>query len=238
MLNLNRIKNLFFKYTRFNENNRYKWIADQASLISDGAKVLDAGAGACRYSSLFDHCDYKTQDFCQSTHIQYRKIDYVCDVSSIPVDNDAFDVVLCAEVLEHVSEPIKVVQEFSRILKKNGKLLITAPLGCGVHMQPHIFYGGFTPFWYEKFLSECGFGNIKVMPNGGFFEQYTQESVRFWNFIFPKSRSRIKKILWFPFEAISALYFCMILPIWGHFLRDLDEEKRFTVGYFVEAVKK
>ena len=66
-------------------------------------------------------------------------MDYVCDITDIPVSDDSFDVIICTEVLEHVPEPIKVIKEFSRILRKNGKMFITAPLGCGIHQEPYIF---------------------------------------------------------------------------------------------------
>ena len=235
---LKRIKEYFYRYTKFNERNRYDWVSRQAKKIKAGSKVLDAGAGGCQYRGLFGHCDYKTQDFCASPKMRYDKIDYVSDILKIPVASGSFDVLLCAEVLEHVDEPAKAITEFSRIIKKGGKLLLTAPLGCGIHLEPHIYYGGFTPFWFKKFLSENGFTDINISPNGGFFEHYAQESVRFWSFVFPKTRKMWQKIIFFPLEALSALYFCMFIPIVCHALKDLDKEKYFTVGYFVEAVKK
>ncbi len=86
-------------------------------------------------------------------------MDYVSDITDIPVHDESFDVIICTEVLEHVPEPIKTVQEFSRIIRPGGQLFITAPLGCGLHQVPYIFYGGYTPYWYEKFLPEYGFEN-------------------------------------------------------------------------------
>lgn len=177
----------FLKHSKifnFNEVNRNIWIAEQAQLIPEGSKILDAGAGSCPYRDFFSHCEYKTQDFVslsdeQLSGGQYGQIDYVCDIISIPVPDASFDVILCSEVLEHLPEPIKVISEFARILKSGGKIIITAPLGSGIHQQPYHFYGGYTPFWYEKFLAEAGFENILIEGNEGSVRGCAQESLRF-----------------------------------------------------------
>ena len=134
----------------FNQINRDEWVASKAKELPEGSTVLDAGAGSCRYRDLFKHCYYVTQDFCsyEGPSMRYGKIDYVCDITEIPVDDNSFDAILCTEVLEHVTEPIKAIQEFARILKPRGRLFLTAPLGSGIHMPPYHFYGGFSPYWY------------------------------------------------------------------------------------------
>ena len=51
------------------------------------------------------------------------------DVSEerLPFDDQAFDLVYCAEVLEHLFNPDLAAEEFTRVLRPNGKLLITTP---------------------------------------------------------------------------------------------------------------
>ena len=169
----------------FNQVERDLWIARQATLIRDGSKILDVGAGSCPYRPFFQHCDYKTQDFQKLSpellrdRKGYGAVDYCCDASNIPVPDKSFDVILCSEVLEHVFEPTKVIKEFGRIIKPGGQLILTAPLGSGIHQAPHHYFGGFTPYWYEKILKESGFEKIIIQPNGGFFKHYGQESLRF-----------------------------------------------------------
>jgi SAM-dependent methyltransferase len=234
------------KILKFNLVHRDEWVARQARTIPWGQLVLDVGAGACRYRSFFGHCDYKTQDFAALTVEQYGTgrsyghIDYVCDAASIPVPDDSFDVILCTEVLEHVPEPIKVVNELGRILRPGGKLLLTAPLGSGVHQAPWHFYGGYTPFWYDKFLSAAGFTDISVKPNGGFFRYYGQESMRFVSMTRPW---RIKaswpfRLLWLPMWLLLLPCLAFVCPLLGAVLDRCDEERDFTVGYHVTATKK
>ena len=146
------IKRLMF----FNLRCRDAWVKQQSGLIPPGSRVLDVGAGSCPYRVLFTHCDYRTHDFEQLKseqlrgHQGYGRVDYVSDICAIPVPDASFDIALCTEVLEHVPDPIRAVREFGRILKPGGTLLLTAPLGSGLHQEPFHFYGGYTPHWYRR----------------------------------------------------------------------------------------
>src|SRR5215470_8556959 len=138
----------------YNQYFRDRWMAAEATRISVDARVLDVGAGTGRYRSLFDHCKYEAHDFGEepSTIGKYTPLDYKSDVTAIPVADESFDVVVCTEVLEHVPDPFKAIGEMARILRPNGRLLHTAPLGSILHQEPYHIYGGYTPYWYQKFL--------------------------------------------------------------------------------------
>lgn len=233
--------NLFRKYFRFNCYERDMWVNRMAKTIPQNASILDVGAGSCPYRKLFSHCVYKTHDFAQLNDMQlrggigYDKIDYVSDINNIPVENASFDAILCTEVFEHIPEPIKAVKEFSRIIKSGGKLILSAPLQSGIHQEPFHFYGGFTKFWYQKFLSENGFENIHIEENGLFNKFYLQESLRF--LIMNHPLRNIFTFLFTPFWIILCcilIPFAFIAPIFDKF----DKEKRFTIGYHVTATKK
>lgn len=225
----------------FNLYERDRWVEKQAAKVPPGSRVIDVGAGSCPYRSLFAHCEYKAHDFAQLRPDQfsgrqgYGQLDYICDILSIPVPDASFEIILCTEVLEHVAEPIQALHEFARILKPGGKLLLTAPLGSGLHQEPHHFYGGYTPHWYQKFLAEVGFNNLIIEPNGGFFKHYGQESIRFASKMAPWRGSR--QLILFPVWALSLLWFVVICPLLGFLLDRLDSDRAFTVGYHVTAVR-
>ncbi len=219
---------------------RNKWVAKKASEIPVGASILDAGAGECQYRELFSHANYKAQDFSQysGTSVgpqkedwKYGQIDYVCDITNIPVPGESFEFVLCTEVLEHVPDPVATVQELARLVKPGGKLLLSAPLGAGLHQEPFHFYGGFTPHFYNKYLGELGFDIEEILPLGGLFQHVAQECHRVGQILDSKAspdtleRSLIEGFInWFP-----------------HILSDLDERyfiSEFTVGYVVSAKKR
>jgi len=231
------------KIVSFNKGNRDDWVASVARRTPNGAKVLDVGAGPCRYRSLFDHCDYQTQDFCQYEGRKrngvkidkwaYGQIDYVSPITNIPVEDESFDAVLCTEVLEHVPEPIRALKEINRALRTGGMLYLSAPLGSGLHQQPYHYYGGYTPHFYRRFLPAGGFEVESVTPNGGFYRHLLQELHRAASLI-QKQRhySRLHPAYW-----LLRLGFARCLPRW---LAKLDDEnliEDFTIGYHVEARK-
>lgn len=230
---------------RANDAHRDAWISSKAKEVSAGSRVLDVGAGTGRHRSLFEHCRYESQDFCQyipatedsESSWAYGRIDFVCDATAVPVADQTYDAVLCTEVLEHVPQPALVVREIARLLKPGGTCILTAPLGSGLHMMPYHFFGGFTPAWYEKALSESGFTNIEIESNGGFFRLFGQEARRFsslWNPLRIETSfvSRMALIiLWPPLWLVTSV----LLPVLCYFLDRFDDKKEFTIGYFVTA---
>ncbi len=51
----------------------------------------------------------------------------VATASDLPFDNNSFDIVICTEVLEHIDNQDKAINELIRVLAKKGKLVITTP---------------------------------------------------------------------------------------------------------------
>ncbi|MDX8394985.1 MAG: methyltransferase domain-containing protein [Mariprofundaceae bacterium] len=224
--------------------NRDVWVAAQAQSLAAGSRVLDAGSGSCPYRDSFSHCEYKTQDFTSLNDEQlsggkYGKIDYVCDISAIPVADDYFDAILCSEVIEHVPDPVAVMAEFSRVLKPGGRLILTAPLGSGIHQEPYHFYGGYTPFWYERVLGEHGFSDVDVSANGGSLKAFSQEALRFLQMTVPFGSVLpfVISIIWLPFWLLLLPILGGFIPLTAHFLDRFDHKQHFTVGYFVTAIK-
>jgi SAM-dependent methyltransferase len=149
---------------------RDEWVKAQARVLPANSKVLDAGAGASKYRPFFSHCDYKTQDFClyQGELVKYlQPIDYVCDLTSIPLPDGCIDAILCTEVFEHIVDPMAALTEFHRLLKPGGKLWLTSPLLSHLHMEPYHYYGGFTRYWYSFWLPKKGFLVESIDPIGG-----------------------------------------------------------------------
>ena len=226
----------------FNQEGRDLWVQAQARMLPKGARVLDVGAGSCPYRTLFAHCKYQTQDIARLTpgqlrHGAYGEIDYLGDAADIAVPPGSFDAVLCTEVLEHHPEPIRVVRELGRLLRPGGVLLLTAPLGSGIHQEPYHFYGGYTPYWYQRFLAESGFEAIEIEPNGGFFSFFGQESIRFTGLSAPwRLHAPLWVcVIWAPWWVLLLPILALLMPLLAAGTDSWDREQRFTVGYHVKA---
>ena len=247
------IKIFLFKYLKpvenifaYNRMRRDKWILNNAKNIPNGSKVLDIGAGGCPHKNKFSHCKYFSQDFVQlsdsqiQNHTGYGKIDFVSDILNIPVPDKSFDVILCTEVIEHIPDPISAIKEISRILKPGGSLLITAPLQSGLHQEPFHFYGGYTKYWYLKFLKENNFKVINIEANGTLhttyfalgltiFKLFLEDIINNKN-LFRKLISLISSILFLPIFLIINPIFCFLWEV-------VFQQKGFTAGYHVSAKK-
>lgn len=241
------LRRRFVASSVFNYNMvlRDRWVAQQAARVPAGARVLDCGAGSCPYRPLFAHCEYRSQDAMPITNAadhrsgSYGTIDYVCDVTAIPVPDGSFDCILCTEMLEHHPRPIDVVREFGRVLAPGGRLILTAPLGSGLHQEPHHYYGGYTPFWYERFLGEAGFVDLRIEPNGGSLRFFGQEAVRFLRLSNPLAAplSPAQRVLWAPIWLALLPVLGVLAPIAGALLENARTDVRHTVGYHVLAVR-
>lgn len=133
-----------------------------------GARVLDAGAGEAPYRPLFGHCDYVTQDWAASPHPGARSADIVADLAALPLPDGDIDLVVCTEVLEHIAEPGRALEEVARVLRPGGRLLMTVPFVVELHEEPHDYYR-YTPHALRMLLSSAGFAAIEVRPLTGWY---------------------------------------------------------------------
>lgn len=244
---MKKLTEVFGEVLAYNQRGRDRWIAHVVKgVVRPGDLVLDVAAGTCPYKDLFVKCVYKTQDFVRLNSDQnrnrqaYGAIDYVCDVTEIPVPDQSFDIVLCTEALEHVPDPQAVIKEISRLLKFGGRVILTAPLGSGLHQEPFHFFGGFTPHWYRHVLSEHGFSDIVIEANGGSFKHFSQECLRFLRMTAPWRMAAPwwVRVLMIPVWPVLAPTLGIVLPLLCHWLDRYDTHQAFTVGYHVLATRK
>lgn len=214
-------KSKFFKPLVERLNNlheRTDFVEKQLSKIPKGQKLLDAGCGSQQFKKFTTHLEYYGQDFGEYTNddkqmyggeagglggidgYKYGKLDYIGDIWKIDEVDDFFDCILCTEVFEHIPHPIDTLREFSRLVKNDGILILTAPSNCLRHMDPFFFYTGFTDRWFEKFLVENDFEIISCEPVGDYFSWLAVEMARTG-----LSQGWLSRLLLFP--AFCYFYF-------------------------------
>jgi SAM-dependent methyltransferase len=99
--------------------------------------------------------------------------DIMAPANRIPVEDAVFDGILCTDVLEHVAEPLSVLQEFHRLLKPGGLVWITVPFIWYLHEQPYDYFR-YTSHGLRSLLERSGFVDIQVTPLSDAFSTVAQ----------------------------------------------------------------
>ena len=234
-----KVKSIFTPKKPFgtqNANSRNEWLEEKLSQIPSGLTLLDAGAGNVNKEKFCKHLNYISQDIAEYTGIEdkeglhtgevdYSKLDIISDIIDIPLEDNSIDVILCVEVIEHVENPLLVFKEFSRLLKKDGKLILTAPFNSLTHYAPYHYSTGFSKYYYEKHLPSYGFEIIEITANGNYYEYLAQENRRLSEV--SKEYSSLKFLG--PFFYLSRFYLLNFLKRQSK--KDVGSEDLLCFGY-------
>ena len=92
--------------------------------------------------------------------------DFCCSAENIPSADGSIDTVLLCEVLEHLEDPEKVLQECQRVLRPGGNLIASMPFLFPVHADPHDFQR-WTGVKLAKVMEGIGYGDVEIQTMGG-----------------------------------------------------------------------
>lgn len=126
-------------------------------------KCLDVGSHGkqSRYREYLHVDEYISLDIDSSS-----KPDIVANVENIPAPDGNFDGILCYQMLDDVRYPEKALNEFHRVLKKGGYILLAVPL---VYLFSDDDFWRFSPKGLRLLLKEAGFQVVKEERLGGLF---------------------------------------------------------------------
>jgi len=141
--------------------------------------LLDIGCGKKPYKSIFSpyvshHIGIDLRDSPHGTSMT----DMVGSAYRIGAASSSCNLVLCTEVLEHLEKPKQALQEFYRILKKNGVLIITVPFFWPIHEEPRDFYR-YTEYGLKYLIEEVGYKVVEIKALSGYFTTFIQLSIYF-----------------------------------------------------------
>ena len=123
-------------------------------------RVLDAGCGTGRFlhecggrwaqAQLFG-CDLSADGLHFATRRGLKRL-AVANVTTLPFASSAFDVVVCADVLQHLSaaNANQALGQFARLLRRSGTLIIRTAARRGIGRKKHRDSGDYQQWETEK----------------------------------------------------------------------------------------
>ncbi|MBI3825252.1 MAG: class I SAM-dependent methyltransferase [Candidatus Rokubacteria bacterium] len=174
---------------------RVRHLLDEIAAFADGAnglRVLDVGCGdgviTRRIHEALPAAHVEAVD---ADDVRLRRALAVCpgvrfhhaDVSALPFREDAFDVVVCHHVIEHVGDDRRLLAEIHRVLAKDGLLLLGLPQEGGVvgrilrTLHRKLYAEGehvnfYTIRTMRAMLAAQGFGDLRCAKFGFLFPHY------------------------------------------------------------------
>jgi ubiquinone/menaquinone biosynthesis C-methylase UbiE len=213
----------------------FQWIDDYTKKFDKNNKkfkILDIGCGwGNDLTAIFAisenielygiEIDDKKIAACQPKNIMIFKIN--CETEKIPVNDNFFDIIIINQVLEHTKEIFYICSEISRVLKKQGILIIGVPNLGSFHNRIFLLFGfqptcieligphvrGFTAPALKNFISSGNYFSIKEIKGSNFYPAPPQ----------------ISKILSKLFPQLSVSIFLLI-------------ERTSKEGLFIDILKK
>lgn len=127
-------------------------------------RLLDVGCGAMpfrevasSYVSCYDGLDIEDRT---------GDLSFVGDAQDMSgIAPASYETVLFSEVIEHLPEPTKALNEIERVLTQRGVLILTAPHLSRLHEIPND-YSRWTSWGLVHLLQSTGFEVISVRPTG------------------------------------------------------------------------
>jgi len=112
-----------------------------------GISILDIGCGSGKITKKIKAlgCNVIGLDFSNEAVKKAKEIGIdakICNLDEGICENEKkFDVVWAGDIIEHVFDPIGLLQESYRVLKENGNILITIPSDVGLISRIKILFG-------------------------------------------------------------------------------------------------
>jgi SAM-dependent methyltransferase len=135
------IHNFFLTLSKtLSRKNLHNFLDHQFAVIPPGAIVANIGSGG-KVEEQLRHWARKTGFEVRSMDIDNaRGPDLVCDITQPHLPPESFDVLVIAEVLEHVTDPHAAARGIQHLLKPSGRVILTVPFLFPIHDRPHDYF--------------------------------------------------------------------------------------------------
>ncbi|MEA2626347.1 MAG: hypothetical protein QOD06_2392 [Candidatus Binatota bacterium] len=95
-----------------------------------------------------------------------RNLDLVGDAHALPFLDATVDGILCTGLIEHVADPIQLVEEIRRVLRPGGRAYATAPFIQGYHPSP-TDYRRYTREGIAQLFAGCEVVSLRTTRGSG-----------------------------------------------------------------------
>lgn len=138
-----------------------EWLADNAHLVR--GCLLDVGAGNRPYAVWYEPL---VDSSLAVDAVAGDGISVVGLADRLPLADEAFDTVLCTEVLEHVFDAEQAARELYRVARPGAHVLVSVPYLYPTHEAPYDFRR-FTHHGLRDLLERAGFEVVSLESRGG-----------------------------------------------------------------------
>lgn len=182
---------------RYTVKDVHNKVVDCMRVLKRGA-VLDVPSGQGAMSRDLEKLGFKVfpGDF-ERENIQYRNGRCIqLDLNALlPFKDGIFDYVICVAGIEHMENPHHMMKEFSRLIKREGHLIITTPNVMTIRSRlKFLFYSYFEAFRYIGPLPSEQRQKLKDLGLGFDFEHINPIPYSEMKFILEKYKFRIERI--------------------------------------------
>jgi Methyltransferase domain len=202
---------------------RTQLIQETAARLQPGNKILlDVGGRGKPYAEYFH--DRVVWHFVVDIE-PGASVDLVGDARFLPVADRSIDVVLCTQVIEHIPEPIPVLQEILRVLRPGGTLILSVPAIFPQHGSPGDYWR-YMPQGLAWLLRD--FDKVDIQAETGTVGSlFLVLNMYFYTFTGP----------WPWIRRLAGLCVCPVTNLLGRAAAAIHRGDQFASNYFVVATR-
>jgi len=123
---------------RWLHRTRRDWVSDaMRRFVRNGKRALEVGPGSGVYIPVLKSlCDSVTVTDCERAYLSAIERRYssdpsvriaIDDITRTKLPDETFDLILCTEVIEHISDSAAAIKNLYRLMKKSGVLVLSTP---------------------------------------------------------------------------------------------------------------
>ena len=144
---------------------RFQFVLAGRNLLS--GRVLDVGCGQMPFRGLLPaSSDYTGIDIHEAGSFGMPRNPSIIEFNGriIPFPDNTFDAILSTEVLEHAEHPEGLIAEMLRVLRPNGRIVLTVPFSARVHHMP-FDYSRFTNYRLSQLFADFTDVHVEELGN-------------------------------------------------------------------------